>query len=78
MPESKQKQDAVYTVTFHIKPKHRVHTFWFLDREKASRFYESVKKHPKVLDYRMYSTPITDAEEYDGMMEQGLILPVEI
>lgn len=77
VPESKPKQDAIYSVTFHVNPKRRVHTFWFLDRDKASRFYESVKKHPKVLDYRMYRTPITDAEEYDGRMEANLILPVE-
>jgi hypothetical protein len=31
-----------------------------------------------VLDYRMYRTPVTDAEEYDGLMEEAPILPVEI
>ena len=76
-PDDNENQ-AIYSVTFHTKPKRRVHSFWFLDREKASRFYESVKKHPSVLDYRMYRTPVTDAEEYDGLMEEAPILPVEI
>ncbi len=68
---------TVYFVTIHVKPGRRVHTFWFLDREKASRFYESLKKNPRVLDYRMYRIPITEAEEYDGVTDDGQIQLVE-
>ena len=78
MEEQADRPRFIYTVSFHVNPKRRVHSFWFLDRETAVRFYESVKKYPKVLDYRMYQTPISDATEYDGKLEEGLILPVDI
>jgi hypothetical protein len=68
----------VYSVTFHVNLKRRVHSFWFLDRETAVRFCESVKKYPKVLDCRMYQTPVSDVAEYDGKQEEGRILPVDI
>lgn len=78
MEEKAGSPRFVYSVTFHVNPRRRVHSFWFLDRETAVRFYESVKKYPEVLDYRMYQTPISDATEYDGKLEEGLILPVVI
>ena len=70
--------EAVYTVSFHVKPKRRVHSFWFLDLDKAVRFYKSVKKYPKVLDCRLYRTPVSDATEYDGKLEEGPIVPVNV
>lgn len=78
MEEQADRPRFVYTVTFHVNPKRRVHSFWFLSLDTALRFYESVKQYPKVLDYRLYQTPISDATEYDGKLEEGLILPVEI
>ncbi len=73
-----KEADAVYSVTFHVRPRRRVKTFWFLDKAKALRFCESVKKHPKVLDCHIYRTPITDAEEYDSGMQEGLIEMVKV
>ena len=68
----------VYSVTFHVNPGRRVRTFWFLDREKAVRFYESVKRYPKVLDCRMFQTLISEATEYDEKLMERPILPVKI
>ena len=78
MEEQAGSPRFVYSVSFHVNPKRRVHSFWFLDRETAVRFYESVKKYPKVLDCRMYQTPVSDVAEYDGKQEEGRILPVDI
>ena len=60
----------------HVNPRRRVHSFWFPDSEKTGRFYESVKGHPNVLDYRMYRTPVSTAGAYTTGMEEGLILQV--
>lgn len=78
MEEQADRPRFVYTVTFHVNPKRRVHSFWFLNPDTARRFYESVKQYPRVLDYRMYRTPISDATEYDGKLEEGPILPAGI
>lgn len=68
----------IYSVTFHVKPRRKLHTFWFTNRRKALAFYESVKKYPTVLDYRMVQIPIENAEEYDGVIVEGLVFPVEV
>lgn len=78
MEEQAGSPRFVYSVTFHVNPKRRVHSFWFLDRETAVRFCESVKKYPKELDCRMYQTLVSDVAEYDGKQEEGRILPVDI
>jgi len=52
--------------------------FWLLNPDSGRRFCESVKQYPRVLDYRIYRTPISDATEYNEKMEEGRILPVKI
>ena len=78
LEEQADRPRFVYTVTFHVNSKRRVHSFWFLNLDTARRFYESVKQYPRVLDYRMYRTPISDSTEYDGKLEEGPILPAGI
>ena len=70
--------NRIYSVSFHVKPGRKVHTFWFTDRAKASAFLESVKKHPKVLDYSMFEIPVATVAEYDGVAEEGRITPVNV
>ena len=69
--------NMIYTVTFHVRPGKKVHTFWFTDRAKASAFLESVKKYPKTLDYSMYEMAADVVAEYDGKVDEGRIIPVE-
>ena len=38
-------QNRIYSVSFHVKPGRKVHTFWFTDRAMAATFLESVKKY---------------------------------
>lgn len=71
------KPAMIYGVTFHVNPKKRVHTFWFTDKEGALAFYESVKRHPNVLDHSMFQIPANEVAEYDGDVEEGRIIPVE-
>jgi hypothetical protein len=61
-----QMAEMIYSITFHVKPGRKVHTFWYTDKAKALAFLESVKKHPKV----------ATATEYDGIVEEGRITPV--
>lgn len=77
LQENGQEPGWIYSVTFHASPGRRVHTFWFLDPDKAGRFYASVKGHPKVQDYRMYKTPVSEAGAYATGMEEGQILQVD-
>ncbi len=62
----------IYSVQFHVKPKKKVHTYWFTDHQKAKNFLESVKMHPNVLDYEMFSM---DADVYEGY-EDGMEAPL--
>lgn len=70
--------NRIFSVSFHVKPGRKVHTFWFTDRDKAAAFLESVKKYPKTLDYSMYEMMADVADSYDGKVEEGRILPVEM
>lgn len=72
-----EPQNRIYSVSFHVKPGRKVHTFWFTDRAKALTFLESVKKYPKTLDYSMYEMAADVAAEYDGKVDEGRIIPVE-
>ena len=65
----------IYSVSFHVKPGRKVHTFWFTDQDKALRFYESVKTYPKVIDYSIFEMPANEADTYDGIIEEGRIMP---
>ena len=76
LQENGREPGWIYTVTFHVNPRRRVHSFWFLDPETAGRFYESVKEHPNVTDCRMYRTPVSIAGAYTTGMEEGRILQV--
>ena len=71
-----QKTEMIYSITFHVKPGRKVHTFWYTDKAKALAFLESVKKHPKVLDYSMFEIPVATVAEYDDVVEEGRITPV--
>lgn len=66
-----REQKWIYTVTFYVNPRRRVHSFWLQDLEKAGRLYESVRGHPKVLDYAMYRTSVSTAGAYTIGMEDG-------
>lgn len=68
----------IYTVTFHVRPGKKIHTFWITDRQKALTFLESVKKYPKTLDYSTMQIPVNEATEYDGTIQEGLITPIEM
>lgn len=70
--------EMIYSITFHVKPGRKVHTFWYTDKAKALAFLESVKKHPKVLDYSMFEIPVATVTEYDGVVEEGRITPVNV
>lgn len=70
-------ENKIYSVSFHVKPGRKVHTFWFTNRDKALRFYESVKAYPKVIDYSIFEMPANEAEAYDGIIEEGRILPLK-
>ena len=60
----------IYGVNFHVKPKKKVHTYWFTDYRKARDFLESVKENPKVIDYSMYSIAADVFTKYkDGLEE---------
>ena len=63
----------IYSIQIHVKPKKRVHTYWFTDYRKAKVFLESVKVHPKVLDYGMFSMEADVFEEYKEDTEDPLI-----
>ncbi len=63
----------IYSIQIHVKPKKRVHTYWFTDYRKAKVFLESVKVHPKVLDYGMFSMDADVFEEYKEDTEDPLI-----
>lgn len=71
------EQRMIYAVTFHVNPRKKVHTFWFTGKEKALAFLESVKKYPRTLDYSTMQVPVDEAETYDGMVEEGRIMPIE-
>ena len=73
----KTPHNRIYSVSFHVKPGRKVHTFWFTDRAKAVAFLESVKKYPKTLDYSMYEMAADVAAEYDGKVEEGRTIRVE-
>ena len=70
--------NKIYSVAFHVKPGRKVHTFWFTDKEKALRFYESVKAYPKVIDYSILEMPANEADTYDGVIVEGRILKVSV
>lgn len=70
--------NMIYTVTFHVRPGKKVHTFWFTDKQKALAFLESVKKYPKMLDYSTMQIPVNEATEYDGVIQEGPITSIEI
>lgn len=72
------KQRMIYAVTFHVKPGRKVHTFWFTDKQRALTFLESVKKHPKMLDYSTMQIPVDEATEYDGVIQEGRIMPIDM
>ena len=67
----------IYAVTFHVRPGKKVHTFWFTDKEKALAFLGSVKKYPKTLDYSAIQIPANEAAEYDGVIQEGLVMPID-
>ena len=73
--ESDQKM--IYAVTFHVRPRNKVHTFWFTDKERALAFLQSVKSYPKTVDYSTMQIPADEAETYDGTVEEGRIMPIE-
>lgn len=77
MDTAVEPQNRVYSVSFHVKPGRKVHTFWFTDRAMAVAFLESVKEYPKTLDYSMYEMAADVAAEYDGKVDEGRIIPVE-
>ena len=63
----------IYSVQIHVKPKKKVHTFWFTDHQKAKAFLESAKVHPKVLDYMLISMEADGFEEYKDGIESPLV-----
>jgi len=71
-------ENKIYSVSFHVKSGRKVHTFWFTDRDKALRFYESVKSYPKVIDYSILEMPANEADTYDGVIVEGRILLVKV
>lgn len=73
----KKEARMIYNVQFHVNPKKKVHTFWFTGREAAEKFLESVKAYPKTLDYMLVGTPVDEAVEYDGKVEEGSVLILE-
>ena len=68
----------IYGVSFYVNPRKKVRTFWFLDKQNALRFMESVKNYPKMLDYSMFEIVVDDVEEYDGVVEEGQILLAKV
>lgn len=72
------KQSMIFAVSFHVKPGRKVHTFWFTDKQRALTFLESVKKYPKTLDYITMQIPVDEATEYDGVIQEGSITPIEM
>ena len=75
--QMKSDQKMIYAVAFHVRPRNRVHTFWFTDKEKALAFLDSVKSYPKTVDYSTMQIPVDEAETYDGTVEEGRIMPIE-
>ena len=63
----------IYSVRIHVKPKKKVHIYWFTDSQKAAAFLESVKGHPNVLDYEMLSMDADVFEEYKDGMDAPLV-----
>lgn len=70
--------NKIYSVSFHVMPGRKVHTFWFTDKGKALRFYESVKTYPKVIDYSILELPANETDTYDGTIEEGRIRLVKV
>lgn len=68
-----QEPQYIYSVSFHVNPKRRVHTFWFTDRKMAESFFESVNSYPRVIDCSMMQHVVNEAAVYDGIIEESRI-----
>lgn len=72
------ESSMIYAITFHVKPGRKVHTFWFTDKQRALTFLESVKDYPKTLDYSTMQIPVNEVIKYDGVIQEGRIMPIEM
>ena len=68
----------IYAVKLQNREREAPGTFWFLDIEKASQFYQSARRNPKVSAQRLIQIKPCDLAEYSDQAKPNMITPVEV